>query len=87
MTRVRLPTGLHVPEGVYDDGDGRLLAEDWTELRDMPGVELECRSHPDQWWPTAGKAIAFGDLRNWRCPNCAWAFRQGLAGTGGTPRF
>jgi hypothetical protein len=86
MTRVRLSAGLELQEGVYELGDSGLRAENWTEIRDLPGVELECGRHPGQWWPTAGKDVVFGDLQNWRCPSCAWAFRQGLAGTG-TPQF
>ncbi len=89
MTRVRLPAGLTLPEGVYDHADERLAAEDWDALRDTPGVELECGRHPGRWWPSAGKmaGVAVGDLPSWRCPNCAWAFRQELSGRGGTPQF
>ena len=79
MTRVRLP------EGVYDTD--QLDLERWDEIRDVPGVEIECARHPDEWWPTAGKGVAAADLRDWRCPNCAWAFRRKISGTGGTPQF
>ena len=87
MTRVRLPAGLGLAEGVYDFADGRLDMQDWNALREAPGVEIECARHPGQWWPTAGKHIDLGEVRRWRCPDCAWAFRQGLGGRGGTPQF
>lgn len=101
MTRVRIPVGLHLVAGVYDIGaasiDGSCLgtsdtdqhdfSQDWDEVRELPGVEIECSRHPGQWWPTADKHIPVNEVPNWRCPNCAWAFRQGLAGRGGTPQF
>jgi hypothetical protein len=101
MTRVRIPVGLTRTAGVYDiaaaaiDGcclgtsdAGEIdLTQDWDELRDGPGVEIECTRHPGRWWPTAGKDIPVDEVQSWRCPNCAWAFRQGLADRGGTPQF
>jgi hypothetical protein len=86
MARVRLPAGLTLPEGVYDHADVR-LAPDWDVLREVEGVEVECKRHLDQWWPTAGMGIELGDLQTWYCPRCAWAFRQSLGGRGGTPQF
>jgi hypothetical protein len=101
MTRVRIPAGLHVAAGDYDIGArstaGRRrgtseagqhdFSRDWDELREVPGVEIECSRHPGLWWPTAGKNIRLNEVPTWRCRNCAWAFRQGLAGQGGTPQF
>jgi hypothetical protein len=98
---VRIPTGLHLTAGVYNISprsiDGRCLgtsdagehdfAQDWKKLCEVPGVEIECSRHPGLWWPTAGKDIPVNEIPTWRCPNCAWAFRQGLAGQGGTPQF
>jgi hypothetical protein len=101
MTRVRIPVGLTRTAGVYEIAagaiDGRCLAkseanefdltQEWDELREAPGVEIECTRHPGRWWPTVGKDISLTEAQCWRCPNCAWAFRQGLADRGGTPQF
>jgi hypothetical protein len=93
MTRLRLPAGLSLASGVYDvvgeadearcigirDAAGlRVSTPDWDELREVRGVEIECSRHPGQWWSTSGKTIAADTLRDWRCPDCAWAFRRGL---------
>jgi hypothetical protein len=102
MTRIRVPNGLSVPPAVYrveaDANDGHWygateaggrvdLTTIWEELRGSPGVEIECSRHPGSWWPTAGKEVPLAGLDTWRCPTCAWAFRQGLEGRGGTPQF
>ena len=100
MTRLRLPPGLHLEAGIYDFADGTVEATfvglgvggqldytmDWKQLREVPGVEIECDRHPDQWWSTAGKGIPAEAIRSWRCPDCAWSFRQKLGSTGGTPQ-
>jgi hypothetical protein len=93
MTRLRLPAGLSLVEGVYDvvgeadearcigvrDAAGRRVhTSDWDELRNVRGVEIECSRHPGQWWSTSGKNIAANTVQDWRCPDCAWAFRRGL---------
>jgi hypothetical protein len=77
---------LTLPEGVYERVDAPLASE-WQELRDVDGVELECERHPGHWWPSAGKDIEAKDIQTWRCPSCAWSFRQGFAGRGGTPQY
>jgi hypothetical protein len=102
LTRVRLPSGLSVLEGIYEvvGGaiDGRSIgientaglrdyAHDWNELRDVLGVEIECARHPGQWWSTRGREIPVDDVQNWRCPNCAWSFRQALRNSGNRPPF
>lgn len=99
-TRVRLPSGLGLQEGVYDvvggaiggqsigiEGAGVRDTLDWNELRGVLGVEIECARHPGQWWPTRGREIPVGDVQYWRCPNCAWSFRQALRNSGHRPPF
>jgi hypothetical protein len=97
-TRIRIPAGLTVAAGVYrvdaggrsatsDTGAGVDLAPIWVELRATPGVEIACPKHPETWWPTAGQDLPLEALETWRCPACAWAFREGLKGRGGTPQF
>lgn len=99
-TRVRLPSGLGVREGIYDVVgraiDGRCIGFkgaglrdtlDWSELRGVLGVEIECARHPGQWWPTRGREIPADDVQYWRCPNCAWSFRQALRNSGNRPPF
>lgn len=101
MTRLRLPPGLNLVDGIYSvvgraDGgsigirDAARLRDctlDWLALRELLGVEIECARHPGQWWPTRGKQIPVHDVQNWRCPNCAWAFRQAVARTPHRPPF
>ena len=100
VTRIRVPQGLDVEAGDYhvETLDGRCiatresggrvdLASVWDELRVTVGVEIECPRHPDRWWATAGRDLPAAELRTWRCPMCVWAFREGLKGSGGTPRF
>jgi len=100
VTRIRVPLGLDVEAGDYHvemlDGGctatrktgARVdLASVWDELKGAVGVEIECPRHPDRWWPTVGRDLPLAELRTWRCPMCVWAFRQGLKGSGGTPRF
>ena len=99
---MRLPSGLSLLEGIYEvvggaiDGQ-RIAIEsacglggdtlDWNELRGISGVEIECARHPGQWWPTRGREIPVDDVQYWRCPNCAWSFRQALRNTGNRPPF
>ena len=102
MTRVRLPSGLSLLEGIYEVAsraiDGRSISIqdaaglrdytlDWNELREVVGVEIECARHPGQWSTTRGREIPMDDVQNWRCPNCAWAFRQALRNSGNRPPF
>ena len=87
MTRLRLPAGLGLVEGIYDFADVQLDTQYWKVLREAVGVEIECDRHPGQWWPTAGKHIDLSEVRSWRCSDCAWAFRQGFNSAGGTPQF
>jgi hypothetical protein len=87
VTRVRIPPGLPVAEGVYEHTDPRIDAIEWDQLSDTAGVEIECDRHIGQWWPTTGTTISGRDLPSWRCPTCAWSFRDQLAGRGGTPQF
>jgi hypothetical protein len=102
MTRVRLPSGLGFVEGIYDvvggAADGRSIVIrdaaglrdstlDWYELREAIGVELECARHRGRWWSTRGKEIPVDGVQSWRCPNCAWAFRQALGRSGNRPPF
>ena len=84
LTRIRVPEGLVVEAGDYLVDD---LGSVWDELYGAPGVEIECSRHPGTWWPTSGRDLPLAELRTWRCPKCVWAFRQGLKGSGGTPRF
>ena len=102
MTRLRLPPGLRLAAGIYDVVVGYTMEEryiavrdahglldytpDWYELRDGCRVEIECARHPGRWWSTTGKNIAASEVENWRCPDCAWAFRQGFASRGGWPK-
>lgn len=97
-TRIRIPAGLAVAPGVYrvdagggsatgEAGDRVDLAPIWDELRETAGAEILCPRHPDTWWPTAGQDLPLAGLETWRCPTCAWAFRAGLKGRGGTPQF
>ena len=102
MTRISVPSGLDVPAGVYrldahaldgkchatsETGERIDLAPVWDELRQARGVEIDCPRHTDTWWPTAGRDLPLTELRTWRCPMCAWAFREGLKGRGGSPQF
>lgn len=102
MTRISVPSGLVVAAGVYDvdavaldgncyatseAGNRVALAPIWDELRENPGVEIDCPRHQETWWPTAGQDLPLTELSSWRCPMCAWAFREGLKGRGGTPQF
>jgi hypothetical protein len=102
VTRISVPSGLAVEAGVYDVDAGALdgnwhatseagnrvdLVPIWDELREAVGVEINCPRHPDDWWPTAGRDLPLTELRSWRCPMCAWAFRESLKGRGGTPQF
>src|SRR5262245_43676760 len=102
VTRISVPPGLPVAAGVYDVDDGALdggchatsdagdrvdLAPIWDELRRASRVEIECPRHPETWWPIAGQDLPLAGLRTWRCPTCAWTFREGLKGRGGSPRF
>jgi hypothetical protein len=87
MTRVRVPAGLSVPAGDHEVESGAVDASVWDELRAAPGVEIECSRHPGSWWPISRVDVPLAELGTWRCPSCAWAFRQGLAGRGGTPQF
>jgi hypothetical protein len=87
MTRVRVPAGLDVPAGDHQIEKDEIDAALWDELRATPGVEIECARHPGSWWPIARADVPLAELETWRCPSCAWAFRQGLAGRGGTPQF
>jgi hypothetical protein len=87
MTRVRVPAGLSVPAGDYEVESDAIDASLWDELRAAPGVEIECSRHPGSWWPISRADVPLAELGTWRCPSCAWAFRQGLAGRGGTPQF
>ena len=73
--------------GTTDAGDRIDLAAVWDELLKAPGVEIECSRHPGSWWPLERADVPPAELETWRCPSCAWAFRQGLAGRGGTPQF
>lgn len=101
-TRVRLPSGLSLPEGIYGVVGGAIDRQSigvvdaagvrdytlhWNELRQVIGVEIECARHPGQWWPTRGNEIQVNDLQYWRCPNCAWSFRQALRNAGNRPPF
>ena len=95
-TRIRIPAGRAVAAGVYrvngtlatsDGGDHVDLAPFWDELRKSPQVAIECPRHSDRWWPTAGQEVPLAGLATWRCPTCAWEFREGLKGRGGTPQF
>jgi len=96
MTRISVPPRLAVAAGVYHVGDGHARGENgdrvdltpiWDELRESPGLEIECPKHEGTWWPTAGEAVPLSGLESWRCPTCAWTFREGLKGRGGSPRF
>jgi len=87
VTRVCVPAGLDLADGVYDVSNGELDLERWDELREAAGVTIECDRHPGQWWPTAGKDIAAREVRSWRCPSCGWNFRKRVGSTGGTPQF
>jgi hypothetical protein len=102
MTRIRVPPGLAVAAGVYrvhgsaidgswhatsEVGDRVDLGSVWDDLRDAVGVEINCPKHPDAWWPTVGTDLPLSELSTWRCPACAWAFREGLKGRGGSPQF
>jgi hypothetical protein len=100
VTRIRVPPGLDVEAGDYylemldggctatrKNGDRVDLASVWDELKGAVGVEIECPRHADRWWPTVDRDLPLAELKTWRCPMCVWAFRQGLKGSGGTPRF
>ena len=101
-TRLRLPAGLSLLEGIYevvggavggqsigivDAAGGRDHTLDWNELRQVVGVEIECSRHPGRWWPTQAKEIPVDEVQYWRCPNCAWSFRQALRNAGNRPPF
>jgi hypothetical protein len=95
-TRIRIPARLAVEAGVYrvdgihatsEAGDRVDLAPIWEELRNSAQVEIECPRHSDTWWPVAGQDLPLAGLRTWRCQTCAWEFREGLKGRGGTPQF
>lgn len=95
-TRIRIAAGVAVSAGVYrvdgvharnDAGDRVDLAPVWDELRRSPQVAIECPRHPDTWWPVAGLDLPLAGLATWRCPTCAWEFREGLKDRGGTPQF
>ncbi len=101
MIRIRIPTGLAVPAGIYrvgaeavearredsETGGSLDLTSMWDDLRKVPGVEIECPKHSDRWWPTSANDISLAELTSWRCPMCAWEFREGLKGRGGTPQY
>jgi hypothetical protein len=100
VTRLRVPEGLAVAAGDYrverrdggwtassETGERLDLGGVWDDLRGAAAVEIECSRHPDKWWPAAGYKLQLAEVMAWRCPNCVWAFRQGLKGRGGTPQF